>query len=432
MSHHTLEIPVRDLDTAKKRAYGFKARADELRHSIPLTHCYELLAASWGYKNWATVKTKLAEPSVKGAVQIGVVDEESQAAVSLPLSDCLSHVEIISSADRYATQDFVMSLASGLIRSGNGMFVAYSGSQKECINHIKETAQAAGRDGDVRIINLNPLYRNRKGWNLDIYKMLDRQGLADLLFESMSDYFGKGDRLYADRLRSAKSLTLALAALSELLEYKSDQLNAEALTDFLGLPTLWKLTLESGLPSTAMEPLLEYLRSQNIDPEKGPDTKAENAHHFHQTALLRVVSSHVAMQKDALSHLVDIGKVAQEGKIIVALLQHPNDMDSAESAFVRALMRVIGKVVLKNPAPDEKPFITVLEGADGYLRHGDSGNFFETVKAATSPAFVISERPLALPGLRGSAAIHVHDGINRPLDCVLVTDRARTEFVFRR
>jgi hypothetical protein len=107
-------------------------------------------------------------------------------------------------------------------------------------------------------------------------------------------------------------------------------------------------------------------------------------------------------------------------------------MDTATSTFVRALMRIVGNAVTDHAAPIGKPFVTILDGADGYLRDGDSGRFLEAVREANSPVFVVSERPLALPGLRGSAAIHIHKGIKRALDCVLVTDRDRTEFVFRR
>ncbi|MCV9964231.1 glyoxalase superfamily protein [Pararhizobium sp. BT-229] len=433
MPDQTNVIPVHDLDAAKKRAYAFKARAEEFRHAISMAHCYELLATSWGYKNWATVKAQLAKPSVNGAVQIGVIDEEPDAAaVRLPLSDCMSHVEIVSSADRYATQDFVMATASSLICNGNGMFLAYTGAQSECIDEVKRVARAAGREGSVRIINLNTLYRDRKGWKLDIYQMLDRQGLADLLFESMLGDFGKGDRLYAHRLRSAKFLTLALAALAELPADHRDRLTATTFRYFLNLSTLWKLARGGGLPASVMEPLVDYLRLQNVDIEKHPDVAAEDAHRFHQEALRRASVTHAEMQKDALSHNLDIGKAVQEGKIIVALLPHPDDMDTATSTMVRALMRLIGKGVSESAAPIGKPFVTIVDGADGYLRHGDSGRFLETVKAANSPAFVVSERPLALPGLRGSAAIHIRQGINRPLECVLVTDHDRTEFVFPR
>ncbi|MBY3432780.1 hypothetical protein HFN89_01140 [Rhizobium laguerreae] len=430
MSDHTLGIPVRDLEAARKRAYALKDKANDLGHQVALAHTYELLGTAWGYKNWATVKAKLDKLPVDGAVQIGVAGDEPDAtAVLLPLSDCMNHVEIVSSADRYATHDYVMATASSLISNGNGMFFTFTGAQNQCIDEVKRVARAAGRDGSVRIINLNPLHRDRKGGKLDIYRMLDRQGLADCLLESMLGYFGKGDRLYAHRLRSAKFLTLALAALAELPPDHTDRLSATTLKYFLNLGTLWDLARKGGLPASVMEPLVDYLHLQNVDIEKYPDQAAKDAHRFHQEALLRAAATHAEMQKGALSHLFDIGNAAKDGKIIVALVPHPDDMDSATGALVRALMRLVGKGVSENSAPTDKPFVTILEGADGYLRDGDSGRFLERVKAEHAPAFVVSERPLALPGLRGSAAIHIRQGIYRPLECVLVTDRDRTEFV---
>ncbi|MBY3157362.1 hypothetical protein HFO56_34110 [Rhizobium laguerreae] len=433
MSDHTLGIPVRDLEAARKRAYALKDKANDLGHQVALAHTYELLGTAWGYKNWATVKAKLDKPPVDGAVQIGVVDDEPDAdAVLLPLSDCVNHVEIVSSADRHDAHDFVMATVSSLIRNGNGMFFAFTGAYHECIDEVKMEARTAGRDGSVRVINLNPLYRGRKGGKLDLYQMLDRQGLADCLFESMLGDFGKGDPLYAHRLRSAKFLTLALAALAELPPDHPDRLSATTLKYFLNLGTLWDLARNGGLPAPVMEPLIDYLHLQNVDIEKYPDQAATEAHSFHQEALGRAAATHAEMQKGALSHFFDIGNAAKDGKIIVAILPHPDDMDTAAGTLVRALMRLVGKGVSENSAPPHKTFVTILEGADGYLQYGDSGRFLETAKEANSPAFVVSERPLALPGLRGSAAIHIRQGIKRALECILVTDRDRTEFLFPR
>ncbi|MNU30349.1 AAA-like domain protein [compost metagenome] len=47
-----------DSETAKRRAYFIKSRLDELGHKLPLTHAYEVLAASCGYRNWPTMKAQ--------------------------------------------------------------------------------------------------------------------------------------------------------------------------------------------------------------------------------------------------------------------------------------------------------------------------------------------------------------------------------------
>ncbi|MCS4088519.1 hypothetical protein [Rhizobium sp. BK176] len=435
MSDHTLGIPVRDLEAARKRAYALKDKADELGYKIVLAHTYELLGTAWGFKNWATVKAQLVKSPVVGDIQIGVVDDEpGAAAVRLPLSDCMNHVEIVSSADRHATQDFVLATASSLIRNGNGMFFAFTGAQKECITEVRSAATAAGREHDVRIINLNPLHRERKGWNLDIYELLGRDDLAALLFESMLGDFGKGDPLYDHRIRSAKFLTLALAALSELPQEHRYRVSARSLPEHLSLEALCDLHRDGPLPASVCEPLIDYLYLQGIDLSENrdykPDRVANEAHRFYQEALRQAAGTHADMQKSALALNFDIAEAVREGKIIVALLPHPDDMDDASATFVRSLMRTIGRAIVETK-PEGNVFATVLDGADGYLRDGDSGQFLETAKAANSPAFVSSQRPLSLPGLRGSAAIHVRKGLGRPLECVLVTDRERTEFVFR-
>lgn len=48
-----------DEASAKKRAYALKSRMDELGHAIPLTHAYEAIATSFGYRNWPTMKAAL-------------------------------------------------------------------------------------------------------------------------------------------------------------------------------------------------------------------------------------------------------------------------------------------------------------------------------------------------------------------------------------
>lgn len=50
---------LRDGDTAKKRAQAMKSRLKEMGHEIPLTHAYEALATSCGFRNWPTMKAHL-------------------------------------------------------------------------------------------------------------------------------------------------------------------------------------------------------------------------------------------------------------------------------------------------------------------------------------------------------------------------------------
>jgi intracellular multiplication protein IcmB len=50
----------RDNDTAKRRAQAMRARLKDLGHDIPLTHAYEMLATSCGFRNWPTMKASLS------------------------------------------------------------------------------------------------------------------------------------------------------------------------------------------------------------------------------------------------------------------------------------------------------------------------------------------------------------------------------------
>jgi intracellular multiplication protein IcmB len=44
---------------AKQRAQAIKARMADLGHTIPLTHAYEIMATSYGHRNWPTMKATL-------------------------------------------------------------------------------------------------------------------------------------------------------------------------------------------------------------------------------------------------------------------------------------------------------------------------------------------------------------------------------------
>lgn len=48
------------IDQAKKRAYAIKERMTALGSSAPLTHVYELMAAAFGHRNWATMKASMS------------------------------------------------------------------------------------------------------------------------------------------------------------------------------------------------------------------------------------------------------------------------------------------------------------------------------------------------------------------------------------
>ncbi len=52
-----------DIEQAKRRAKSIKARMKELGYEMPLTHAYEALASSCGFRNWPTMKAQFATSS---------------------------------------------------------------------------------------------------------------------------------------------------------------------------------------------------------------------------------------------------------------------------------------------------------------------------------------------------------------------------------
>ncbi len=62
-------------DQAKQRAYAIKDRLKQLGNSISLTHAYELLAASSGYRNWPTMKAALQDRRGNPAAPVATPSE---------------------------------------------------------------------------------------------------------------------------------------------------------------------------------------------------------------------------------------------------------------------------------------------------------------------------------------------------------------------
>ena len=63
-----------DAETTKKRAHAIKSRLGEMGHKAPLSHAYEILATSCGYRNWPTMKAARAKvEEVSSSTQRNVV-----------------------------------------------------------------------------------------------------------------------------------------------------------------------------------------------------------------------------------------------------------------------------------------------------------------------------------------------------------------------
>lgn len=64
-------------ETTKNRAHAIKSRLEEMGYKAPLSHAYEILATSRGYRNWPTMKSTLDK--------IGeVVPSDERSAVQRP------------------------------------------------------------------------------------------------------------------------------------------------------------------------------------------------------------------------------------------------------------------------------------------------------------------------------------------------------------
>jgi hypothetical protein len=63
--HMNPQSSIMDAAAAKQAAKRIKERMDELGYDAPLSHAYQLLAASHGHANWATMKALLEKTPVE-------------------------------------------------------------------------------------------------------------------------------------------------------------------------------------------------------------------------------------------------------------------------------------------------------------------------------------------------------------------------------
>jgi intracellular multiplication protein IcmB len=71
-----------DSEQAKRRAKSIKARMKELGYEMPLTHAYEALASSCGFRNWPTMKAQFASQTASKSsfldqLQVSVAGDEN-------------------------------------------------------------------------------------------------------------------------------------------------------------------------------------------------------------------------------------------------------------------------------------------------------------------------------------------------------------------
>lgn len=144
-----------DAEQAKRRAKSIKQRMKELGYEMSLTHAYEALASSCGYRNWPTMKAQL---------ESGVAMPATSASLTLlldePTSSFLDDIEISFSGNRA----LIDTLVKGE-RGGTELLYAPPGKGKTTIAcaltmlSVKQGLSANRSLPYMRIIDVGPSAR---------------------------------------------------------------------------------------------------------------------------------------------------------------------------------------------------------------------------------------------------------------------------------
>ncbi|MNU56078.1 hypothetical protein D3C71_451650 [compost metagenome] len=153
--------PRLDADKSKAHAKAVKTRLNELGVDIKLSHAYEALASSHGFRNWATMSAGLSGTSggsitiaKEGHARYSFTDGSRSFGkdISLTFQQCRNHVEFIGRKKR---SHAISSVVAQAIRIGAGAIFAEAGGTSEPVETIIRAAERAGRTDDVRIIDFN-------------------------------------------------------------------------------------------------------------------------------------------------------------------------------------------------------------------------------------------------------------------------------------
>lgn len=210
MTNSTNAQPRLDADRSKAHAKAIKARLNDLGIEIKLSHAYEALASSHGFRNWATMSA-LSEGTDDGRItiaregrpQYGFHDGARSFGkpLSLSFTECRRHIEIIG---RRSRTHVMTSIAAEVIALGSGLLYADASGTDEALLSITEVATRSGRGDDVRVIDFNAAYRDKSSVHYTPFATCTGDEMAEMLAGFM-DVEGEMGRMWKGRAHAMLS-----------------------------------------------------------------------------------------------------------------------------------------------------------------------------------------------------------------------------------
>lgn len=440
-------------DRAKKRAYGMRARAEELGYRLSMGHTYDLLASAHGYRDWATMKPIVAAATECDSDKGGKLSSSTKRhersltlgqtmpngrndqmldgeTLRFPFSKLPEHIEVLSTTDRART-DFLVRLTQATIIEDVGSAMFFHG-HREHLGFLKRAAERA--EADLLMIDLNGEFR-RRGEQLDLYRQLDVAELALYLFGLVTFESSRPNDDIAWRKRFSV-FTMALArALVWLRDEKSISLDHGTISDCLTLDNVIDVCTSvryPDIPEDVIEPLRSYCESLPLfrwENRRNQALTTVDQHWYFESKLTTALSD----SRDFLDNAcwppgADFEQAIDDGHKIVVALPEPTKMNAAKWATVQTILAVIHRLAQKR-AERQFPFIIALDLADRYTLI-DFQTLMRSAAEANCGFVLASDRPLPLPRLKASPSIRIGGTVGNRYSAQLVTTSDVKDFQF--
>lgn len=394
-------------ERVNKSAYSIKERLTELGHKIPLTHVYEILATSAGFRNWSTMKAKLKQSLPELFVGYDVCEQHHYLAsdkrkVSIGGDEVANHVEVVG--DMSFRHQACVALSKASIESEGSLLILLKPEQLRLMAAIEAVVEKAGLSSYCKKIDLENSNENGISINLMQRDPVEfAEDLADLT-DRYVDYDRMGNSIWKNRQTAITSI--AIEAVQEI----DGIVTNSSLWMRLSLKRILEISSDQKVSDRLREKVKTYLRTiPGYREEKLEQSQiTKDQHGYAELVMSRVFEPlsryPVYLTKDESG--VSIESLLRSNKITIIVLPEQADPRDREgvigglmiSEFVRAVESMSRKSLQMCLIPDITGFEPAL--LDQML-----------ARATAAGACMIfgSDEPLDSPGLKMATTMKQKD-----------------------
>ena len=418
------------IDKLKKRAYTIQSRMKELGHQVSLAHAYEVLAASSGFRNWPTMKSK-AETSeggfhighevkfvrdVKGNFNVGnpkALPNENRP-ISIPIYDCTDHFEVIGTHGSMRTQVLV-GIAANAIERGDSLVYFDAFGDVSMYHRLRKLADRHGRADDVLAISLLSSAPGSVRYNP--FASASAEDLAEILTSWPEDEGEHGGDLDLWRGRANAMLIGVLRPLIWLRDKGEIKLNPETLMSFLSLDKMIALQERASkqMPAEIHKSLSSYLQSLagfHRDAGTMQTQTTLDQHGYLQLIFVKLLEPLATTYGYIFQHhenLTSFEDVISDKKILLVLFPYLDRGSDAVGRLLRLFYLDLVRALKRRDSNNKRHLVTaVVDNAERHLPRNLDRSMADAGDAHACLVFGWEKSPFA-PSLKKSVSVHLSE-----------------------